>query len=69
MHAGDGAREAVEGLRSADAGDVDEHPVEDTDLCQRGDKRGDHLHGEEQARRDLHIVAEFKVGGEFEALR
>lgn len=68
MDAGDGAGEAVDGLGGADAPDVGKHPVEDADLGDGGDERGDDLDGEHDARRDLHVVAELEVGGELDAL-
>ena len=68
MDACDGASEAVDGLRGADVGDVSEHPVQDGDLGEAGYKSGEHLDGEKKAGRDLHVVAEFEVGGEFDAL-
>ncbi len=69
MHTGDRAREAVDRLRCADAGYVAEHPVEDADLGQRRDDGGYHLHGEEDAGRNLHVVAQLEIGREFDALR
>lgn len=68
MHAGDGAGEAVDGLGRADAFDVCKHPVEDADLGDGGDEGGDDLDEEHDAGRDLHVVPEFEVGGELDAL-
>jgi len=62
------AGEAAYGVRGADAGDVGEHPVQDADLRDGGDNGGDHLYGEEGAGWDFHVVAEFEVGREFDAL-
>lgn len=63
-----GAGEAVDGFGRADARDIDEHPVEDGDLGDAGDEGGGHLDGEEELGRDFHVVAEFEVGGELDAL-
>lgn len=68
MDASDGACEAVDGLGGADSLNVGKHPVEDADLGDGGDERGDDLDGEHDARRDLHVVAELEVGGELDAL-
>lgn len=57
VDARDGAVEAVDGGGGAEAGDVGEHPVEDSDLRQARDEGGEHLHGEEEAGRDLHVVS------------
>ena len=38
--------EPVNGLRCADAGNVNEHPIEDTDLGETRDQGGDHLYRE-----------------------
>ena len=61
-------REAVESIGRAKARDLDEHPIEDTDLGQTRDEGSHHLDGEKQLGRDLHIVAEFEVRGELDAL-
>lgn len=68
VHACERAGEAVDGLGRAQAGDVGEEPVEDADLGEGGDEGGDHLHCEEETGRDFHVVAEFEVRGEFDAL-
>ena len=68
VDAGDGTGEAGGGVGRADAGNGSQRPVEDEDLSQRGDGGGGELEGEEEAGRDVHVVAEFEVGGEFEGL-
>ena len=57
MNARDGAGETVDSFRRADAGDVDEHPVQDGDLSDAGDEGCDHLDGEEDFGGDFHVVA------------
>lgn len=69
VHAGNGAGEAVDSLGGAEPLYVCEHPVEHADLGDGRDERGDNLHGEEDAWRNLHVVAEFEVGSELDALR
>lgn len=69
MDTRDGAGEAVEGFGGADVLDVGEHPVQDTDLGDGGDERGDNLDEEHDAGGDFHVVPEFEVGCEFDALR
>lgn len=69
VHAGDGAGEAVDGFGGADFGDVGEHPVQDADLDDARDEGGGDLDLEEEFGGDLHVVAEFEVGGELDALR
>lgn len=69
VDARNGTREAVESLWGADAGNVREHPVENADLRQRGDECGHHLYREKEAWGNLHVVAEFEVGGKLQALR
>jgi hypothetical protein len=69
VDAGEGAGETVEGGGGADARDVGEHPVEDADLGEAADEGGGELEFEEKFGRDFHVdLAEFEVGGEFEAL-
>ena len=68
MHTGDGAGEAIDGVVSAEGRDVDEHPVQDGDLGERRDESGGQLDGEESFRGDFHVVAQFEVRGEFDAL-
>lgn len=68
VDAGERAGEAVAGVGGAEGGEVAEHPVEDADLRQAGDQGGQHLDLEEEARGQLHVVAELEVGGEFDAL-
>lgn len=69
VHAGEGADEAVDGFGGADVWDVGEHPVQDADLNDARDEgRGD-LDLEEELGGDLHVVAQFEVGGELDALR
>ena len=69
MHAGEGAGEAVDGGWGAEVGDVGEGPVQDADLDDAGDEGGGQLDFEEELGRDLHVVAEFEVRGEFDTLR
>ena len=69
MDAGDGTVETVGRLWRAQAGYVEEHPVQDANLGYARRERGDHLHLEQQLGGNLHVVAEFQVGGELDALR
>ena len=57
MDAGDGAGEAVDGVRGADVRDVGEHPVQGGDLDEGGEEGRGQLELEEQFRGDLHVVA------------
>lgn len=68
MDAGNGTGKTVDGFGSTDALDVGEHPVENADLGDGGDERGDDLDEEHDARWNLHVVAEFEVGGELDTL-
>jgi len=63
------AREAIQRVGRADTRHVREHPVQHGDLRERREQRRGHLHGEERARRDLHVVPELEVRGELDALR
>jgi len=47
---------------------VDKHPVKHGNLGERGDDGGDNLHAEQDARRDLHVVAKLQVGCELDTL-
>ena len=62
VHACERTGEAVNCFRCADAGDIFKHPVQDADLGDAGDNRGDHLDFEEETGWDFHVVAEFQVG-------
>lgn len=69
MNAGDRAAEAADSIGGTQALDIGKHPIEDTDLRHRGDKRGDDLNGEHDPRRDLHVMAELQIRGKLDALR
>lgn len=69
MHPRDRTGKAVDGLQRAEAGYVCEHPIQDTNLCETRYQGSNHLYREEEFRRDFHVVTEFQVGGEFDALR
>lgn len=69
VHPSNGAGESVDGLAGAQALHVGKHPVQHANLRDRGHERGDDLDGEHDAWGDLHVVAQFEVGGELDALR
>lgn len=68
VDASDGAGEAIDGLRSTESLHVRKHPVENTDLSQRGHEGCDDLDGEENARGNLHVVAQLEIRCELNAL-
>ena len=68
MHPSYRTSETVDGLWSAEARNVEEHPVENTNLCQARDNGSHHLDIKEKLWRDLHVMTELEVGGEFNPL-
>ena len=68
MDSRDRTSKAIDSLRRANARDVFEHPIQDTDLSDAGDESGDELDFEEKSGWDFHVMAQFEVGGEFYAL-
>lgn len=69
VHPRNGTGEAVEGLGAADALDVGEHPVQDANLGDGRDERGDNLDEKHDSWRNLHVVAQFEIRRELDALR
>ena len=59
VNTSDGADESIGCFWRANIRDMGEHPVEHTDLGDGRHNCGDHLNGEENSRRDLHVVTEF----------
>jgi hypothetical protein len=68
VYAGERAHETIDGFWCADVGNIVEHPIQNKYLRNRGNDCGDHLNREEDPRWDLHVMAKFKVGREFDAL-
>ena len=60
--------EAIRLIRGAHALNVREHPCLNTELNSAGDDGGDDLRPEHGAWRNLHVMAELKVGGELQRL-
>ena len=60
--------ETIDCLRSAEARNVDEHPVKNTNLCQTRDEGSHHLNVKEKLWRDLHVMPELEIGGELNPL-
>ena len=68
MHPCDRTVKAVDCLWCADAGNISEHPVQNSNLSDAGDEGRDHLDGKEKFRRYLHVMSKFQVGRELDAL-
>ena len=68
MNPGDRTSESIHGLRGAKTTNICEHPIEDPNLCERGNKGGNNLNREHDAWWNFHVVAQFQIRGKLNAL-